>query len=140
MFPVVYRKIVIGLVLIGIVFALPDLVSGLLHSLLSIAHFSYEWISLILEELIGHLFHLNKYYSQLIVFYLWLSIASCGCYCLCSKLPSLYYQFMEKLLSAWLWYKTYVLLYSQDLSSRQRIKLTTLYASTLISLIFLIIS
>ena len=140
MLPVVYRKIVMGLVLTGIVFAMPDLVFGLLHSLLSIAHVSYEWISFILEEFIGHIFHLSKYYSQLIVFYLWLSIASYGCYRLCRKLPGLYYQFMEKLLNTWLWYKTYILLYSQDLSPVQRIKLTTLYTATIISLLFLVMS
>lgn len=129
-----------GLVLTGVVFAMPDWVFGLLHSLLSVAHVSYEWVSFILEELIGHIFHLSKYQSQLIVFYLWLSVASYGCYRLCRKLPGLYHQFMEKLLNAWLCCKTDILLYSQDLSSLQRIKLTTLYTATLISLLFLVMS
>lgn len=125
-----------GLVLTGIVFAMPDLVLGLFHSLLSVAHVSYEWISFILEEFIGHIFHLSKYRSQLIVFYSWLSIASYGCYRLCRKLPGFYRRFMEKLL----WCKINILLYSQDLSPIQRIKLTTLYTATLISLLFLVMS
>ncbi len=140
MLPVAYRKIIIALVLTCIVFAAPDWVFGLFHSLLSIAHISYEWISFILEEFIGHIFHLDKYHSQLIVFYLWLFIASYGCYRLCRKLPGLYHQFIEKLLNAWLWYKTYILLYSHDLPPIQRIKLTTLYSATIISLLFLVIN
>lgn len=140
MLPVVYRKIVMGLVLTSIVFAMPDFVFGLFHSLLSIAHVSYEWISFILEEFSGHIYHFSKYHSQLVVFYSWLSVASYYCYRLCCKLPGLYHQFMEKLLNAWSWYKTYILLYSQDLSSAQRVKLTTLYTAAIISLLFLVMS
>lgn len=82
---IIYKRIIVALwVMIALV-----MLEEIFHTLLEFLDIAYEGISFILEELIQHLFHVSKYLSQSIVFYLWLSAALLVSYHLWRKLPGL---------------------------------------------------
>lgn len=116
------RKILIQFILIGIVITLYDM---MLHSLLLIVHFAFEWLELALEELIEHIFHTNRQQSQIIVFYLLWLIALFLLYRLWRALPGFYNRSKERLLVTSSQYKSYISSYWKEQSSIQRIKWIT---------------
>jgi len=63
------RKAYASAGLIGSLILLPDLYLAGAHTLLEFLHIFYESLCFMLEELIGHSLHLDKYHSQLILFY-----------------------------------------------------------------------
>ncbi len=93
----VKHRVVRGLILTAVVtvLAIPDVVfdllSGLLHflfvNILHFIHLAFEVIELALDHLIEHLFHTDLQQTQLIVFYIMLSIGLLGLYCLWRTLP-----------------------------------------------------
>jgi hypothetical protein len=88
-------------------------------------HIGFEWFEFALEEIIQHLFHTSRQQSQLIVFYLLLSIALYAAYRLWRALPGLYHRLRENLLTAGSVHKTRASLYWQDQSAIRKIKLIT---------------
>ncbi|MGR8998464.1 MAG: hypothetical protein ACU88J_05390 [Gammaproteobacteria bacterium] len=134
MTPLANRKILIRFILIGIVIALYDV---MLHSLFSIVHIAFEWLELVLEELIEHIFHTGRQQSQIIVFYLFWSIALYGLYRLWHALPGFYSGFKERLLAASSQYKSYIISYWREQSSIQKIKWVTSFTVSVSCLAFL---
>ena len=139
-----YRKILYGLALIGIIIIIimPDVVIGLLFELV---HFSFEllfilfeWVESTLDKLVEHLFHTELHQTQIIVFYLMVSIAVFPLYYLWRMLLRLFFRLKETLLAAWTLYKTHTTLYWQDLSLIDKIKLVAVFTGIiyLASLLF----
>ena len=122
MIPIANRKILILFILIGVVITLYDV---MLHSLFSIAHIAFEWFELALEELIEHIFHTNRQQSQIIVFYLLVSIALYGLYRLWRAMPGFYSWFKKQLFAASALYKSHITNYWNEQSSIQKIKWVT---------------
>jgi hypothetical protein len=147
-----YRKILYGLVLIGIVIivTMPDVVIGLLFELVhfffellyEIADISFEWIETLLDNIVEHLLHTELHQTQIIVFYLIVGIAAFPLYYLCRLLLRLFFRLKETLRAAhaaWTLYKTRATLYWQDLFLIDKIKLIviTLGAIYLASFLFM---
>jgi hypothetical protein len=108
-----YRKTlnISYLIGIGIVITLPDMVFG---SLLELAHILFEFIEEILDKFVEHIFHTDRHQTQVIVFYLMMSIAFGCIYYLWRVLPPLCRQCKENLIAAWFWHKTRVFCYWQQ--------------------------
>lgn len=74
---IAYRKVllffIVGVLLLGFY-------DVLLHGLLYIIHYIFEWIELALEEIIEHLFHTSRQQTQLIVFYILFILGGIGLY------------------------------------------------------------
>ncbi len=66
-----YKKL-LYLLLISVVFLFPE---DILDSLLTVLHYAFEAFELFLEEIIQHVFHVDKQTSQLVVFYILIGIA-----------------------------------------------------------------
>ena len=81
-----YRKAINLFLFVGIVtlIILPDVVFGLffrlIHLLLALAHMIFEFIEVTLDHLVEHIFETDVHQTQVIVFYLMMSIAFCGLY------------------------------------------------------------
>jgi hypothetical protein len=120
-----YRKAIniSYLIGIGIVITMPDMVFGLL---LELSHILFEFIEIILDKLVEHIFHTNLHQTQIIVFYLMLSIAFGGIYYLWRLLPPLCHQYKENLLTAWSWHKTRAYCYWQQLTLINKVKLVVI--------------
>lgn len=86
----------------------------LLHSLLTLVHLVFEWIELGLENLIEHVFHTSRKQSQVIVFYLLLSIGLSVTYYLWQGVPHFYRHFKNHLMTICLRYKTSSYRYWQE--------------------------
>ncbi len=112
----------------------------LLHSLLTLVHMAFEWIELGLEKLIEHLFHTSRKQSQVIVFYLLLSIGSYLLYCLCRGVPDLYRHYKSRLMTVCLRYKASAWLYWQDQAPIGKLKLIAAGLLSVKLLYFLIFS
>lgn len=76
--------------LIGSLVLLPDLYLAGAHYLIEFLHIFYEWLCYALEELIGHTLHVGKYHSQLILFYVQVTIVAGLGYKLWRAAPGLY--------------------------------------------------
>lgn len=83
-------KIYASSFLIGSLILLPDLYLAVGHHLLEFLHIFYEGLCFMLEELIGHSLHLSKYDSQLILFYIQVSILAGLAYKIWRAAPRLY--------------------------------------------------
>jgi hypothetical protein len=137
-----YRKTVNLFLFVGIVtlIILPDVVFGLIfglfHLLLELAHMIFEFIEVNLDRLVEHIFETDVHQTQVIVFYLLLSIAIGGLYYLWSLLPRVYHQSKENLISAWLVEKAFISLYWRDLSLINKIKLAAISTAGIYCIIF----
>ena len=137
-----YRKAVNLFFFAGIVtlIILPDVVFGLffelLHLLLELAYTIFEFIEVNLDRLVEHVFETDVHQTQVIVFYLMLSIAFSGLYYLWTLLPRVYYQSKDNLLVIWLELKTFVSLYWRDLSLINKIKLAAISTAGIYCIIF----
>lgn len=136
-----YRKTVniSCLIGIGIVITVPDLVFG---SLLELGHILFEHIEVMLDKLVEHIFHTGRHQTQIIVFYLMLSITFGGIYYLWRVLLPLCRQCKENLLAAWSSHKTSASCYWQQLALINRVvkvNFVVIFASIiyLASLIFM---
>jgi hypothetical protein len=133
-----YRKTlnISCLIGIGIVITMPDMVFG---SLLVLAHILFEFIEEILDKFIEHIFHTDRHQTQVIVFYLMMSIAFGGIYYLWRVLPPLCRQCKENLIAAWFWHKTRAIYYWQQLPLINKIKIVLIFAGLiyLASLLFM---
>ncbi len=112
------RKVAYGLILtvIVIVILMFDTLFGLL---LELIHVSYELFEHSLDMLIEHIFHTDRQDTQVIVFYLMLSIAGYALYQLYQLLrtmPRRYREFKENLADAWLQLKKEITAYWHGLS------------------------
>ena len=133
-----YRKILLyGLALIGIVIimTMPDVVMGLLfelvHLFFELLFIAFEWLESTLDKLIEHLFHTELHQTQIIVFYLIVGIALLPLYYLWRILLRLFFRLKETLLEEWALNKIRAILYWQDLTLIDKIKLMVITAGAI---------
>jgi hypothetical protein len=113
---------------IGIIITMPDTVFG---SLLELGHILFEFIEIMLDKFVEHIFHTDRHQTQVIVFYLMLFLAFSGLYYLWRVLPSLCRQYKENLLVAWSWHKTRAFFYWQEMPLINKTKLVVIVTSTM---------
>lgn len=128
----IYRRLVKGLAAIGIfiIIVMPGEVIGLLFELLHILwelfvellDILFEGTESGLDHIVEHLFETDLHTTQVIVFYIMVSIAILAAYRLYLFLPRLYCRLRENLLAAWIWHKTRTCLYWQSLTLINKIK------------------
>ena len=125
-----YRKSVniSYLIGIGLVITLPDLVFG---SLLELLHVMFEFIEIMLDKFVEHIFHTDRHQTQVIVFYLMLFIAFGGFYYLWRVLPPLCLKYKENLQIAWLWHKMRAISYWQELTLINKTKIVVIVTSSM---------
>jgi len=122
-----------GLLLAAAVTAIvaPDVVFGLLFSvlhflfehLLELSHLTFEFIESVLDHLIEHLFHTDLHQTQVIVFYVLLSVILYGVYTVGKRVPSFYKRCKNSLMVYISWKKSSLLYYWQEQSLGNKIKL-----------------
>jgi hypothetical protein len=133
-----YRKFIngLGISCLFIVIILPDIVFGwlfeLLHFLLELvvefADILFEWIESSLDKVVEHTFHTDLHDTQIIVFYIMMSVLGYGIYRVTRVMPRYYEWSKEKLIFAWLFNKTRVFFYWQTMSLMEKIKLISIIA------------
>lgn len=127
-----YQKTVNASYLIGIasVITMPDVVFGLMldmiHSLLELVHLLFEFFEATLDHIVEHIFHTGLQETQVIVFYLMLSMAFGSLYYLWKVMPRAYRKLKENLHAAFLQRKTRLFLYWAEQSLIDKIKLIAL--------------
>lgn len=113
----------------GIIF-MPDVVFGLslelLHALAELAHLLFELFEASLDHVVEHIFHTGTHETQIIVFYLMLSMAFGGLYYLWRIMPRFFRKLKENLLATWRTHKTRILLYWAE-SAFNKFKLVALF-------------
>lgn len=97
------------------------------HHLLVIAHTIYESIAFVIEEFLHHVFHLNKFQSQLIVFYSSWGVALYGLYRLWRRWPDISRAFKNHIYKHYFWLKTQTLQIWKSSGLLQKIKLLLIH-------------
>lgn len=121
-----YQKIVYGLGLIGIVVMLtiPDMVIDLTTQLLhlvfelifEVAHVTFEAVETMLDHLVEHLFHTGLHDTQVIVYYIIVSILAYPFYSLARIILRTLFRLIKSIPTAYTSYKIKWLLLRQDIS------------------------
>lgn len=127
-----YQKTVNAAYLMGIagVIFMPDVVLGLslelFHTLVELGHLLFEIFEASLDHVVEHIFHTGTHETQIIVFYLMLSMAFGGIYYLWRTMASFFRKLKESLLATWRAHKTRLLLYWAE-SAFNKFKLVALF-------------
>lgn len=108
------RNVAFSLVLTGIVIVIL-LFDAVFELLLELIHVSFEFVEEMLDMLIDHIFHTDLHDTQVIVFYLMLSVAGFALYKLLRALPHRYREFKGNLVTGWSQLKKEILAYWQYL-------------------------
>lgn len=114
-------------ILAGVVamIVLPDTIFGLffqlLHLLMEFAHILFEFVESTLDHVIEHVLHTELHETQVIVFYIILSIALVGCYGLWHTVPRFCGRVKNSLFDWWVWEKTTCSFYWLGLTLTQKI-------------------
>lgn len=97
-----------------------EIVVEILHLIFEIFHNMFEWVELGIEHAVEHIFHTERHGSQVVTFYILLSIGGYGIYRLSLKLPLLYRYLKQLARDAWIRRKSQLQLYwrSQNLINR----------------------
>ncbi|TRW95137.1 hypothetical protein EKO24_010475 [Candidatus Methylobacter oryzae] len=126
----IYRDILIASILTVIFTTVPDVIFGLLiefgHLLFEFFHTLFEVIESALDHLIEHFFHTERRQTQIIVFYIMISVVLYTFYRLCRVLPRLFHYVKDSLLALWEGEKTSISLYWETLSLFDKIKLVAI--------------
>lgn len=106
-----------------------EVLGELLHLMFEVLHNLFEWIELGIEEVVEHVFHFldigdfisylfetDRHGSQVVTFYILVTIFGYGFYRLGKTLPRFYAIFKQLLLVAWVRRKTEFQLYWQSLT------------------------
>ncbi|WP_174626244.1 hypothetical protein [Candidatus Methylobacter favarea] len=117
-----YRKIIYGLVVITLILiiTIPDV---LVNLLLEFTHVLFESIEIALDTLVEQIFQTGLHETQVIVFYLLLFLAIAALYSLWLMVPPLYRLCKESLLELYSDKKTRFLIYWNQLTPLEKIKL-----------------
>ena len=124
-----YRKILYGLVLVGIVImiTMPDVLMGflfeLVHLFFEVLFISFEWIETLFDHIVEDLFHTELHQTQTIVFYLLVGLFVFPLYYLWRILRRLSFRLKEILLEEWALNKIRATDYWRDSSLIGKIKL-----------------
>lgn len=104
------RNVAFSLVLTGIVIVIL-LFDAVFELLFELIHVSFEFVEEMLDMLIEHIFHKDLHDTQLIVFYLMLSVAGFALYKLLRALPNRYRELKRNLVTGWSQLKKEILAY-----------------------------
>ncbi len=115
-----HRKLMMQVLAIALALSLYDV---LLHGVLFVFHYIFEWIELGLEELIEHLLHTNRKQTQLIVFYILLGCGALLCYQLWQVLTGYYKRLKKRVVDGYKHYQTAMQYYWLAQTSIQKWKL-----------------
>jgi hypothetical protein len=117
---------------------MPDVIFGLLlelsHTLWELAHLLFEIFEATLDHIVEHIFHTGVHETQIIVFYLMLSMAFSVIYYLKWAMPRFFRTLKKNLLATWLTHKTSLFLYWSE-SASNKFKLIALFNAGLIYLV-----
>lgn len=146
-FSMTYKKIVNGLTVLGLVFIfimpneavslLIELFHFILELLLELAHLMFEWAEVTLDHIIELLFDTDLHDTQIIVFYILLSIICYGIYRLCRVVPGMFLRMQSYLIALWEFNKIRAYLYWRGLPLIEQLKLVAIFAIGIIGFIFL---
>lgn len=103
--------------------AVMELCLNLLHLIFGILHILYEWLELGIEHGVEHLFHTSRHGSQIITFYILLSIGALLMLWLYRLLPGLWRQFTGCVRRTWERRKTECQIYWLSLPLSNKLKL-----------------
>jgi hypothetical protein len=104
------RNVAFSLVLTGIVIVIL-LFDAVFELLFELIHVSFEFVEEMLDMLIEHIFHKDLHDTQVIVFYLMLSVAGFALYKLLRALPNRYRELKRNLVTGWSQLKKEILAY-----------------------------
>jgi hypothetical protein len=134
----VYMAYLIG---IALVFSIPDVVFGLLieliHHVFEFLHLLFECFEGTLDHIVEHVFHTGRHETQVIVFYLMLTMAAGGLWYLGSALMKRMRSLKEDLITRWRASKSHWLLYWSEQSLMNKIKLIAMGNAILIPTLLL---
>ena len=143
-----HKKIKYGLFIIGAIILLvaPDMIANILITIvhfifaliLHLAEVTFEGLESLLDKIVEYFFDTELHETQTIVFYLMILIALFPLYFLCRIMPSFFIWLKEILITTWTRHKNNVIIYWQDLSPHDKIKMTilTILAAYLIFSLF----
>ena len=83
-----------------------EMLTELLHLMFELAFDLFEWIELGIEHAVEHIFHTSHHGSQIVTFYILVSIACFILYWLWLVLPVLYLKLKQFILAVWVRRKT----------------------------------
>jgi hypothetical protein len=132
----IVKKLPLILIVAGILMV-PD---QLLHYLLVLTHAVYEGCALLLEEILIHTLDINKFYAQLIIFYLSCSVGLLVLVWLYRKLSVMIPRAKNRLLDHYLQYKTQLIQAWHHLSWVQKIKILIFQFAAMIGVFALLLA
>ena len=143
-----HKKIKYSLLIVGAIILMiaPDMIANMLMTIvhftfaliLHLAEVTFEGLESLLDRIVEYFFDTEVHETQTIVFYLMILIALFPLYFLCRVLPGFFIWLKEILITTWARHKSNVIIYWEDLSSHDKIKMTILaiLAAYLILLLF----
>lgn len=93
------------------------------HHIMEVLHIVYESIAFVIEEILHHVFHLNKFQSQLIVFYFSWGVGLFALYRLWNRWPSFWQKQRRRFYVQYLRLKIFCLGIWRQASWVERVKL-----------------
>jgi hypothetical protein len=97
------------------------------HHLMEVLHIVYESIAFVIEEFLHHVFHFNKFQSQLFVFYFSWALALYGLFRLWQRLPEMIASLKNNLYKRYFWLKTQAIQVWKGSGILQKIKLLLIH-------------
>ncbi|NOT10414.1 MAG: hypothetical protein HOP23_01025 [Methylococcaceae bacterium] len=114
------------LVVIAGIITMPDVIFGLvaelMHLLFELAHLLFEFLESTLDHLVEHVFHTEVHETQVIVFYLIVSMGAAALYYLFRSIPGAYHNVKNNIIETWLEYKRSALRYWTEQSLINKFK------------------
>ena len=142
-----HKKIKYGLFIIGAIILLvaPDMIANILITIvhfifaliLHLAEVTFEGLESLLDKIVEYFFDTELHETQTIVFYLMILIALFPLYLLIRVLPGFFIWLKEILITTWARHKSNVIIYWEDLSSHDKIKMTILVVLAAYLILFL---
>jgi hypothetical protein len=131
-----HKKIKYSLLIVGTIILLiaPDMIANMLMTIvhftfaliLHLAEVTFEGLESLIDRIVEYFFDTEVHETQTIVFYLMILIALFPLYFLCRVLPGFFIWLKEILITTWARHKSNVIIYWEDLSSHDKIKMTIL--------------
>ena len=142
-----HKKIKYSLLIVGAIILMiaPDMIANMLMTIvhftfaliLHLAEVTFEGLESLLDRIVEYFFDTEVHETQTIVFYLMILIALFPLYFLCRVLPGFFIWLKEILITTWARHKSNVIIYWEDLSSHDKIKMTILVVLAAYLILFL---
>lgn len=110
-----------------------DLLAHMLHMLFELLHLAFEWVELGIEHAVEHIFHTSRHGSQIVTFYILLSVGGWLLYQLWQHAPRIGRWLKNLAMQAWLRRKIECQVYWHSLTLPDKARLL----STAIGVLFL---